>query len=317
MAILQVETPRPPDEPEPMPPSPPTVPKPEEPEPAGTREETMSSNPLVSRVALPRLARPPLRLSLLLVAGARVLPVPQRRRPSFRTITAFEQVGDQLVVPVGPRLAPGRVVLGRGRCVARDARGTMPRERRQASRKGSWRTGRRTVGPQPQRDTRRVSHVREPEIVGSEVGPVAFASTAELDGSCQRPFEVVHMNVHTYPGLRRRCGRLGLLKPSDPSPARSTIQYRRPSSESGSSNARWNPQPKRAAQKPCVRSGSGDSISHQSTSCSATRVPPLHADREFATRRGDVTEPRGARRTAPRMSCPDRLEASDQGCRPR
>ena len=42
MAILQVETPRPPDEPEPMPPSPPTVPKPEEPEPAGTREETMS-----------------------------------------------------------------------------------------------------------------------------------------------------------------------------------------------------------------------------------------------------------------------------------
>ena len=40
-----------------------------------------------------------------------MLPVPQRRRPSFRTITAFERFGDQLVVPVGPRLAPGASCL--------------------------------------------------------------------------------------------------------------------------------------------------------------------------------------------------------------
>jgi hypothetical protein len=45
MSVVQVETPRPPDEPEPMPPAPPTIPEPEEPEPGGTGEETMKDDP--------------------------------------------------------------------------------------------------------------------------------------------------------------------------------------------------------------------------------------------------------------------------------
>jgi hypothetical protein len=44
MSILEVETPRPPDEPEPSPPVPPTIPEPEEPEPGGLGEETMKND---------------------------------------------------------------------------------------------------------------------------------------------------------------------------------------------------------------------------------------------------------------------------------